>query len=450
MGGSRAFWRKKGISLLFCLSVFLFLSGCSFSVFDIEGMMTPPKATEDQQQISDLMKSEDGTVDFCYPKSGQYRSAMILKDLTGDGGQEALGFSANADGGIVLRFFREREGVWETVASFENTASQVDRVLFGDLNGDGREEIIVGWGAPQAMTASLAVYSFLPEKGEVTEVADPESYGEVLLTDFNGDGVKELFTAGLSAQGEREGKTAPSARVYGMEGAGLTLLWETSLDAGVVKYSGAVFGHLPGGDRAVFLDGQKADGCTVTQIAAVEKNTLGILPPAGEEYRRFIRPPQMQIGCRDIQGDGYVEIPWVRLTAGHTQDTSQPSTAYLVDWMRYDPRTGKAVSVLPTIVSVEENYYVELPRYLKHNIVCFEEEAGGQTFSKIEQGAGDGILRWTELLTIRSFTRSQWQEAQEEFTFLEEGPDGILYGVKIKESGATADALRKGFHLIEE
>ena len=44
-----------------------------------------------------------------------------------------------------LEFFKKNtDGVWSSMARFTSAATQVDKVFFGDLTGDGMDEIIVG------------------------------------------------------------------------------------------------------------------------------------------------------------------------------------------------------------------------------------------------------------------------------------------------------------------
>ena len=62
-------------------------------------------------------------------------------------------------------------------------------MFFGDLTGDGMDEIIVGWGDPLTATASVSVYYVGGDtirEFSMTTV----SYSEMLLTDFDSDNIK--------------------------------------------------------------------------------------------------------------------------------------------------------------------------------------------------------------------------------------------------------------------
>ena len=110
---------------------------------------------------------------------------------------------------------KDADGAWYSLAQFTSAATQVDRVFFGDLTGDGTEEVVVGWGDPQTATASVSVYSI--ESGSVRELSmNAVTYSEMLLTDFDGDSVQELFvlSTAQTVTGE-ETVTAPLGRLTG-------------------------------------------------------------------------------------------------------------------------------------------------------------------------------------------------------------------------------------------
>ena len=93
-----------------------------------------------------------------------------MHDFTGDGVKDALGFYAKEDRSVVVQFLVKQGGHWEAAATFENTATQVDRVCFADLYGDGREDVLIGWGSTAGTTGrTAAVSAYLYEDGGVTE-----------------------------------------------------------------------------------------------------------------------------------------------------------------------------------------------------------------------------------------------------------------------------------------
>ena len=102
---------------------------------------------------------------------------------------------------------KSEEDVWKTVFTARNPATQVDRVCFGDLNGDGRSDVLIGWGSTSGVTGRTAqVCAYLyDDAGDITEYT-LGSYGEMTVTDFDDDGVDELFTADKYVAPTEEGR----------------------------------------------------------------------------------------------------------------------------------------------------------------------------------------------------------------------------------------------------
>lgn len=437
--------------LLMCLS----LGGCTNISF--KNLMAPPKANADQQAIYNLLKDDNGDVSYFYPKSGDYRSAIIMHDFTGDGTDDAVGFCGSTERGeIYIKFMSESDGEWEILDSLGSTASQVDRVTFGDITGDGVDEIIVGWGAPQSMTSSISVYSV--KGGRVTEFPIPELYNEFILADLNGDGAMEIFTAGVRPQTDEAG-LAPSdsaGKIYQYVNGGISSSYSTPLNANVVRYTKISLSLLPGGETAIILDGTLADNSMTTQILSMngKNNVLSSLISSDslvEKFNFFYRPSSLPVTSMDIGTDGYVELPYVTVTAGYSDNPSNPSCAYLVDWVRFDPRTGRSVSVLPTIMNIPEYYYVGLPPALKNKILCTNSDAARElTFYKIDT-IGE-LVSSQKLFTIKTLTRSEWREMEEStnYELLKSSQGDLVYAVNIHDNSQITKFMLNNFKIIGE
>ena len=73
---------------LLCVALF---SGCAAIGLDSQALMSPPRQEGDQGKIQDLLaETTGGEVTLRYPSKGDYRSAIILRDITGDRTNDAL------------------------------------------------------------------------------------------------------------------------------------------------------------------------------------------------------------------------------------------------------------------------------------------------------------------------------------------------------------------------
>ena len=184
-------------------------AGCSFTGLDAQNLMSPPRANLEQQGIYELLQEGDSQeLTFVYPKRGENRSAIIMKDWTGDGVSDAVGFVSTEGGGVRVSFLEKYQERWRTAASFVNAATQVDLVTFGDVNGDGAQDVLIGWGSAAGTTGrTAAVSAYLYRDGDVTETL-LGTYGEMAVTDLDGDGVSEVFTVDKYVAAEEEGAEA--------------------------------------------------------------------------------------------------------------------------------------------------------------------------------------------------------------------------------------------------
>ncbi len=74
------------------LCVMLLLSSCTGINSTVTDLMKPPKLTQKQEEIYSALQTAVGTdkITLKYPKSGNYRSAFVFRDIDQDGEEEAL------------------------------------------------------------------------------------------------------------------------------------------------------------------------------------------------------------------------------------------------------------------------------------------------------------------------------------------------------------------------
>ncbi len=438
------------------------LPSCSFTGISAQNLISPPAATADQQSIYRLLQGTQTEITLIYPKSGQYRSAIIMCDFTGDGVEDAIGFHATADGGAQVQFLTKSGGEWAVAALFRNPASQVDRVCFGDTPGGGRA-VFIGWGTTAGSTSRLATanaYLYQPDGG-VKEYA-LGGYGEMALTDFDGDGVNELFTIDkyvpVPADTEGEEAVPAMARLYTFD-TDKSLYEAASVEAdnSITGYSGVAFGRLGPRDWGVVVDGTTADGSMNTQVFFMEDGRLSNYPGMvnTEGYAsEYARPAAAAITARDINGDGYIEIPSAIQLPGYPEDTVLDSTSYMVEWRSQTPGNPSRV-VMRALMNVRENYWFRIPYYLQGR-VCALNDAERRTVTYTEvKSTDEGPLLGGTLFSIRVFTRPAWESRGENsgYIMLAEQNDSV-YGINVYSRDErvlrSTEDIKKSFSLLEE
>ena len=456
---------KKTISLFLLFVLAVSLSGCADLIgLEAQSLMSPPKSTADREAIYALMRGEQTDVTLVFPKNGDYRSAIISRDLDGDGSLEVVSFCANSDaGGIRIQFFSKDENkTWYSMAQFVTTANQVDKVFFGDLTGDGHEEIVVGWGDPQTATASISVYRI--EENTVQEFPmSVVSYNEMLLTDFDDDDVEELFVLASVPVSEEENAVAVSlGALYRFDGEKPYVAQTVPMDAAVTRYISASFAQVNSWQHTAVIDGIKADGRMVTQIigydAAGEMLVSYFSEPTAENPNPTDRATAVAVTARDINGDGVTEIPTAELIVT-PEEGAADSTAYVVTWNTYSLTDNTFTPVCRSVVNMSENYFILLPDETD-KIACFNDSvtrtATFSDYSRIDalgQPAGRKAL-----FSVKVYTEEEWAARQEEDSgddILLDSMAGRVYVLNVLSESLSAEStlirsVKEGFRILNE
>lgn len=454
--------RKRWAAVLLAVWVCFSLSGCSFTAFDAKNLMAPPKANEDQQAIHKLLQGNLPDITFIYPKSGEYRSAIIMQDFTGDGQQDAIGFYSLEDaGGVEVQFLVKSEGQWKKAAAFKNTAIQVDRVCFGDLTGSGVNSVLIGWGSAAGTTGrTAAVNAYVYDSGGMTEYS-LGTYGEMAVTDLDGDGVSEIFTVDKFVPAEAEGDepTPAKARVYAWQDGTMAELYSADADNSISSYSSAAFGRLTVTLSGVVLDGLKADGSLTTQVFYLDEGRLVNAPPGvnTEEYSNlFSRPSAAPFLSRDINDDGFLEIPRATLLPGLPEDVAPDSTSYQVEWFSFQRKNEDRLAVR-ALMNSAENYWFRLPVGLRGKITASNDTARRTvTYMEVTEAQEDGRhLLGSPLFAIRVFTRSAWESRGQTSGYEQlAAQNDVVYGIQVLTSDESAlryiNRIKRDFRLLSE
>ena len=335
------------IKILPTLLALLLLCGCDTKFFGDRQLMRPPYPAGEERNIQDELAKSLGSFTLKYPKSGSYRSAIVMTDLTGDGGNDALVFYRQDETKpISLALLSQDGGKWQFISNKEGEGGEIDRVLFGDVNCDGLNEIIVGWTIysiglniisayslqDNALTA-IDVKEYSESKGANISVA----YTDMQLYDFDNDGSDEIIASYINIS-----EVTATAKLIechrGVDNAYTMSVTDTAqLDGHVLYYADAKVAKLTD-DKiyGVVLDGYKDNSTMITEY--VYWNSLnGDLeaPFYNEEEQTAVNTVRnINITSRDIDSDGVMDIPVTEYLPGYDQTSESPM--YLTLWFSAD------------------------------------------------------------------------------------------------------------------
>lgn len=446
---------KKWIAIIL-LCLFL-LTGCSMDGLDPQSLMRPPRPTGEREEIHKVLERQAGSnFKLRYPRRGDYRSAIIMQDLTGNGKEEAIALYEEDDGEITIMFIGKRNNVWEELGAYTNPAAEVDMVCFGDVNSDGVKEIVVGWGSGLNNASNICIYSYAESTGKMSEISMNQSYNQMVVMDFNGDGYEEIFTACISTA-----EQPAYARLSRINNGQIETMGTANLDIGVTRYISVASGKLNEKESGVLLDGIKSSGTTaayVTELLYWDQENQTLQSPfynpntqSADYVKRYT-----SVISRDVDGDGCLEIPIVTVLPGYTIPAPD-NTYYLTNWYHYNCQEETLTRVNSMIINSADGYWFVIPdMWRDHVTVKTDADTKTMTFhewippqNETDPGAIGGAL-----LRIKVFTQQEWESENQNGEYTQLGQrDNFIYAVAILQSDNALSLLMKdiesAFGLIE-
>lgn len=459
----RAGNRRSGPGRLFSAALaaaFLLLNtGCSaFTGFSAEGTMRPPRPTGEKSAIYSVLETVAGG-DFTlkYPTSGDYRSAIITEDLDGDGQQEAAAFYQKTGdaAGISVVFMQKIGEAWQSLGSFSNTATQVDKVAFGDVDGDGRREVVIGWGSSQTGSTTLCVYSVEAEKKKMKELNLDQPYSQMAVADFDGDGFDEIFTANVAL-----GEQPALSSLFRIRSGAIEIMGTAQMDKTVTRYMNMQIGLLNEFQYGVVLDGARSNAGYVTEVVYWNQEESDLKAPLLDEKHQTVSftVRTNSVLSRDVNGDSIIELPIATILPGFTAQTAG-ETSYVTDWMRYDAAANTLERVMSTVTNSMDEYWFLIPDMWKGAITTeYTADSRSMTFYRWEeedplknQKAGKG----KPLLQIRVFTEKQWASGKDATGYYElVDNNSLVYAARNlspQDDLSMSDSdVRNSFRLVKQ
>ena len=438
---------KTLLILALTLSVIL-LTGCSDFDISADEFISPPKASGELSQIEQALKNSI-TTDYTlkYPTSGEYRSAYILADLTGRGQKNfAMAFysSINAENVTTMHInlMKKVDTNWISISDISVAAASVEKVELCDLNGDGVDEITVGWNIYAGLDKKVASYRLSGAK-LVPLMLEP--YKNFLCCDLTGDGRKEVFVLSHDTD-----SAVAKAKYFAFDGDKVAKISTCDIDGSVAGYSEPLLGALTTGTPAIYIDAVKGTGMQ-TEILFIKDNELAA-PMYKAQVENGNSPTYRNntVACSDINADGYLDIPLVDPINYFNPETDETLLVPATRWCSYNG-SELLVSTL-AVMNYTDGYYFELPQKWQDSTnvsMSVENRQRTVVLWNVETAA---VI--SELVRIRTVSEAQWDIANNGYNGYYElaRADGEVYAAMFSNytgpEAVSRDEFKKLFHLI--
>ncbi len=354
---------KKIITAIIAMCICLCFCGCAF-IDNTEEMLSPPELTGEMSPIAKALYDVAGTeCDLKYPASGNYRSAIVLEDINGDGVFEAFAFYSTSGDEMTtmhINVICQKGEKWESVADQTIVATGVETVDFCDLNNDGKKEIFVGWDVNGTNEKQLSAFTF--DKNKLTQQM-LQSYTNFLCCDINTDGINEVFVHDLDAV-----EKTNSAMLYNFDGKSITLTANCPMNSNVKSASEPILSTLSSGQRAIYIDEIKGVDAITEVLYYSNDELVNPLLDTTNMFENVSTSRAASISTKDINDDGILEIP---IASELPNAQSEGESLYYTNWCAFDGQ--KLTQKLVTIVNTVDGYFLEIPNNMVGKLAVLKD-----------------------------------------------------------------------------
>lgn len=348
---------KKVIAL--CLTVVAVFSSCR--QVPVEELLSPPKLDDEQNAIYEALKScTSSDIILKYPKSGEYRSAFVVKNIDDEETDEAIVFyqSPNITDGSSLRlnFLDKQDGKWVSVYDFAALGNEVESVSFNDF-GSGVTDILVTYSIQNStdLAASVIEYS----GGYPTEVYK-NRYSYMNVFDADSDGTDEIFLINSETT---------SAYLLGCNEDGFSVLSSAALDRKFSQFRNLNVGKISESiPNALFIDYLLADGNYSTDVLSCYDNKLTkIMPVNSETINRRTNSYTPLLSPMDTDGDGMLEIPTMAPFPNY-ENSAKADQVFAVIWTSVSENGGSIIEKYRSFINPKNDFLFLIPEKWKDNL----------------------------------------------------------------------------------
>ncbi|WP_338785840.1 VCBS repeat-containing protein [Metabacillus sp. FJAT-53654] len=408
--------------LLLYISLGILLSGCSMVKSPSELIESPQpqdvKKIKLQHKLNQLLPSE---IEFMTAKQGATNQSIFMRDINGDGKQEAFILYRSLKGNqqVQLLVLQESKEDWTELSAIETNYHTLDYFSLQDLDSDGVMEMVIGLGGATDFETEkqLVIYKW-DTKGLKKEIE--QSFDEIDIADYDGDEKKDV----LLINGKR--RESFTAEMFYYQKGELRSRSVISLNS-FSFHEKIVSGKLNDGHKALFIDSAIGVHSMLTEIIAFDN---GELVNVGDE-NGGITYKDYPLYSKDINGDGVTDVGGMYIPKGW-EDTEFSQIPFIEFYSTYSI-DGASKKVEERFTDRVRRFYIKIPSAW-HGKVTIEEIQNGIQLISISNEQLVFEVKWA--------SEKSWDSSKK---VLKETKDTIFYSDMKENQTFPFDQ----FHLLE-
>lgn len=432
--------RKRVLVGMLILGLLCALGGCFLD--PAENLYAVPKQPESFYNLQSAIEKVmgEGTT-YSPPTAGENQQAVQLKDLSGNGEEEAIVFwRSNSEMPLSMSVFAKQDGRYGEIARADGIGNAFDRVIYADVDDDGRNDIIVGRKIGDNVLQTLNVYSL--RDGKLEELLSA-NYSEVVVTDLNADGRSDLFL--LRQDSER---TNGTAEYYLWNDGAFVRQREAELSTPVSAVKRIISGKMSRQTDAlaIFVASAYGEGSIVTDVFCFQSGEFMNLTMREDADTDVRTVRDYYVYSCDIDNDGLIEIPRL-ISMQKIPGESEPQEQSLICWYNLLP-DGKREDKLLTYHNYAGGWYLVIPWKWQSALSLQQSTSESNTlarrFVRVQDGKAVPVFTVTSVTgdyASKLLLENGWQELRRK--------GDVTYFCRIEDGvNLSCEELQEMFHFI--
>lgn len=440
--------KTKFIILLVCSMIML--SGCSFGTFSVDTLLTPPKLSQEQQEIhQSLIESVGNDIILKYPKSGDNRSSFVIANIDTEPTEEAIVFYEYSDllkgsTGIRINILdKNSKNEWTSKYDFEGPGTDIDKIVISNTSKKDDISIIIGYSTLNMNDKILEVYNY---KDGAFNLIGTDTYSVLETIDLDNNGYSEIVTVQSGADGSNAVASLISIKDSQLVKSNVTQMGGVSNS--IISFTK---GKVTSTHKALFLDCKNPDGSIHTEFLYYRYNSLqNPIAQIGQSLIDRTTRPEGYYSL-DVNGDGIVEIPTVSVLPGY-ELLNVDSQLYLTTWYNYSDFYN-LTSSMSGYYSINMGYMLTFPESWKNKVTVKRDEITGEAVFYVFNETLDKST--IELARISVCPKSEASEYINNGYNIITNVGQIVYLVKLADENASnlttnLQTIRTNFNVVSK
>lgn len=432
---------KKRLYLLFFLLLVCILSGCGTRT--VGEMYSLPRRSSEYTNLQTVIDAAMSELSYAAPVAGENRQSVQMADLDGDGRDEIIVFAKGvSENPLQILVFRQTsEDKYEHMETIPCRGGSFEQVQYLDVDDKPGCEMIVGRRINDQVNRIASIYSFASGQ---SEQMIGTIYTRYTTCDLDSNGRSELLVI-------RNGEDASSnavAVLYSYRQGEIVRSVEASLSEKSDQIKRITLGKLSDGVPAVYIASTYDDVAVTTDIFTLKSDVFTNISFSSEWGTSVQTMRNYYVYAEDIDADGVLELPSL-IPMRYMAENPNREEQNLIRWYSVDKNCEETDKMF-TFHNFAAGWYVELGSSWISRVAVVEE-GDSCTFYMWNENYGEAMA----VFTIYSLTgRERDSQAATQNRFALYRGENVVYAGKLEAAsaiyGITEDYLVKYFHLIRQ